>query len=374
MGRCLELAREGWGATHPNPMVGAAIVEGGEIVAEGFHAQPGKAHAEIAALQALGRAPAADATMFVTLEPCSTHGRTPPCTDAIIAAGIKHVVVGAIDPNPEHQGRGLEQLKAAGLKIESRVLADACAELNLIFNHWIVERRPLLAAKVATTLDGRIATRAGESRWITGEPARADVMCWRRYFPAIAVGAGTVLHDNPRLTARVAGQREWCPVRFVFDGMLRTAVDAKLPQLFTDEFKERTIVVTSDQAATGYVRRLKAAGVNVWELPAIAGRISFGAFRERCAAAEISGVLVEGGAQLVSEMLYARALDYLFAYRAPVLFADDRAKPVARGLRTEQLEQAIRLERVRHANFGDDELMRGFIAYPGKLHADENAR
>jgi diaminohydroxyphosphoribosylaminopyrimidine deaminase / 5-amino-6-(5-phosphoribosylamino)uracil reductase len=371
MRRCVALAQRGWGDTHPNPMVGAAIVEDGAIVAEGWHARAGEAHAEVEALRALRRAPKPGAMMFVTLEPCCTHGRTPPCTEAIIQSGIRHVVVGAIDPNPEHAGRGLDVLKAAGVSVETRVLTDECEDLNLIFNHWITRRAPLIAAKFATTLDGRIATRTGESRWITGEAARADVHRWRRLFPAIAVGAGTAMHDNPRLTARVAGAAEWCPVRFVFDGILRTAMERAAPSLYTDEFRDRTIIVASEQAGTGYVRKLEAAGTRVWVLPGTAGRISVPAFRERCASEGLVGVYVEGGAHLLSELLHAREIDYVFAYRAPVLFADDRAKAPLRGLRTERLDQALRLERVRHASFGDDGLMRGFTVYPGKFSVDE---
>lgn len=371
MRRALELARQGWGLTHPNPMVGALIVERGVVVAEGFHTRPGRPHAEVVALTALARKPARSATMFVTLEPCCTQGRTPPCTEAIIASGIRHVIVGAIDPNPDHQGRGLDALKAAGVRVESRVLADECADLNLIFNHWITRNRPLIAAKVATTLDGRIATRAGESQWITSEAARADVHHWRRLFPAIAVGAGTALRDNPALTARLPGSREWCPIRFVFDGHLRTAGVGELPSLYADAHRERTIVVAWENSGTGYMRRLEQAGVRVWALPGSEGRVSFSAFRERCAREEITGVYVEGGPQLLSELLYAHEIDYLFAYRAPVLFADERAKSMMRGLRTEKLDHAVRLENVRHVIFGDDVLTRGHVVYPGRLHADE---
>jgi diaminohydroxyphosphoribosylaminopyrimidine deaminase/5-amino-6-(5-phosphoribosylamino)uracil reductase len=371
MRRCLELARRAWGETHPNPMVGAAIVEDDAIVAGGFHTRAGAPHAEIEALNALGRPPKPGAKLFVTLEPCSTQGRTSPCTEAIIAAGIRYVVVGAIDPNPAHAGRGLDVLKAAGVTVETRVLSHECEDLNLLFNHWIAKHAPFLAAKFATTIDGRIATRTGESKWITGEAARADVMQWRRLFPAIAVGAGTAVRDAPRLTARIEGVAEWCPVRFVFDGILRTAMERDLPSLYTDEFRGRTVVVASQNAGSGYIRRLEGAGVRVWPLPGAAGRVSFAAFREQCAAERITGVLVEGGAHLLSGMLHERELDYLFAYRAPVLFADDRAPSVLRGLRTERLDQAVRLERVRHAAFGDDELMRGFIALPGKLSVDE---
>lgn len=371
MRRCIELARNGWGKTHPNPMVGAAIVEGGRIVAEGWHEKAGGPHAEVAALKALGRAPKRGARLFVTLEPCSTQGRTPPCTDAIIESGIRHVVVGAVDPNPAHEGRGLDILKHAKVSVETRILSDECEDLNLIFNHRIVYNRPLIAGKFATTIDGRIATRSGESKWITGEAARADVMKWRRLFPAIAVGAGTAIHDQPRLTSRIDAESEWCPIRFVFDGRLSTAANEKLPGLYTDEFRDRTIVVTSLQAPTGYVRKLENQGVRIWALPDIEGRVSVDAFGEKCEAEGIGGVLIEGGARLLSEFLRARDLDYIFAYRAPVLFADDRAQAVMRGLRTDRMEQAVRLERVRHDSFGEDQLMRGFVAYPGSLSFDE---
>ena len=216
MRRALELANGVWGNTHPNPMVGAVIVEDGHIVAEGATAHDGGPHAERLALLARGKAPRPGATMYTTLEPCCTHGRTGACTEAIIAAGIKRVVVGATDPFPAHQGKGYELLRAAGIEVITGVLERECNDLNLIFNHW-VQRGTMLAAKSAVTLDGKIACRTGESRWITNEAARADVHRWRRLFPAIAVGAMTVLKDNPRLTARIEGQPEWSPLRFVFE-------------------------------------------------------------------------------------------------------------------------------------------------------------
>ncbi len=372
MRAALAVARRGWGDTHPNPLVGAVIVEKGVIVAEGFHAQAGGPHAEVAALQALGRKPKAGATLYVTLEPCCTHGRTPPCTDAIVDAGITHVVVGATDPNPAHAGKAFEILRAVGVEVVSGVLADECTDLNLIFNHWITTGGPLLAAKAGITLDGKVATRTGESKWITGEQARADGHRWRRYFPAIAVGAGTVRTDNPRLTARLDGA-EWCPLRFVFDGLLRTVVDKSMPTLYTDEFHERTIVVTTPHGGMGYVRKLNAMGVQTWVLPSSSPRVNFADFRRRCAESEINGVFFEGGSQLLSEMLQARELDYLFAYHAPVLLADDKAQSVFRGLRTERLAQAVRLDRVRYEVHGQDQLLRGFVRYPERLAVDEAA-
>lgn len=369
MRRALELARGGLGATHPNPMVGALIVEEGEIVAEGFHAKSGEPHAEIVALRALGRKPADGAILYVTLEPCCTHGRTPPCTEAILAAGIRLVVVGATDPNPRHAGRGYEVLRAAGVEVVTGVLAEECADLNLIFNHWIATGRPLLAAKIATTIDGRIACRTGESKWLTGELARADVMRWRRLFPAIAVGAGTVASDDPQLTARLP-EGTWCPRRFIFDGALSIATLNPLPRLLTDEWRARTTIVTSERQHSVVVRKLEELGVEVWRLPAEEGVVAIGAFCERCAREGVTGVLVEGGSRLLSGLFQTRALDYLLAYRAPRVFADASSIPVATGLRVELPTVGLRLTEVRHAIFGDDQLMRGRIVYPDTLEID----
>lgn len=371
MRRALELARQGWGCTHPGPMVGALIAEDGQVVAGGFHAQEGAAGAEKEALAKLGRAPQEDATLCVTLEPRATDDRTGAGAGQIIAAGIKRVVAGATDPRPAHAGKGFEMLRAAGVDVVTGVLERECTDLNLIANHWITHGLPLVAAKAAVTLDGRTACRSGDAQWITGEAARADVMRWRRLFPAIAVGAGAVMTDNPRLTARLPGAEEWCPVRFVFDGLLRSVADRAMPAVYTDEFQERTIVVTTQHGGMGYVRKLQELGVQVWILPSATQRVPMADFRKRCAAEKITGVYFEDGAQLVSQILQERQIDYLFVYRAPVLLADDRAKPVLSGFRTEKLAHAIRLAEVRHEVLGDDTLTRGRVVYPAQLHIDE---
>jgi diaminohydroxyphosphoribosylaminopyrimidine deaminase/5-amino-6-(5-phosphoribosylamino)uracil reductase len=370
MRRALDLARHGWGTTHPNPMVGAIIVEKGDVVAEGFHEKAGEPHAEIMALRHLERLPRPGAVLYVTMEPCSTEGRTGACTTAIITAGFTHVVAGAVDPNPVHSGHGFEVLRAAGVQVTAGVLADECAELNLIFNHWIVRQTPLIAAKAAVTLDGKIATRTNDSQWITGELARADVHRWRRLFPAIAVGAGTVMSDDPSLTSRVEGT-VWCPVRFIFDGLLRTVVDKRLPKVYTDEFKGRTIVVTTPHGGLGYVRKLQALGVQVWNIDSPTMRAPLTEFRRLCVEAGITGVYIEGGAQMISELIQTRQLDYLFVYRAPILLGDDKAKTVFKGLRTEKLANAVQLEGVRHTSFGPDQLMHGRVVYPQGLQVDE---
>jgi diaminohydroxyphosphoribosylaminopyrimidine deaminase/5-amino-6-(5-phosphoribosylamino)uracil reductase len=246
-------------------------------------------------------------------------------------------------------------------------------DLNLIFNHWVATGGPLLAGKSAVTLDGRIACRSGDSRWITSETARASVHRWRRLFPAIAVGAGTVAKDNPRLTARIAGQAEWCPVRFVFDGLLSTVLDRFMPGLYTDEFRERTIAVTTQHCGAGYVRKLRDLGVQTWICESPTQRVPLADFRRRCAEAGITGVFFEGGAELLSRIIRDRQLDYYFVFRGPLLLGDDRAMPMLSGLHTEKLSDALRLADVRHEILGDDTLTRGRIVYPEKLIADETA-
>jgi diaminohydroxyphosphoribosylaminopyrimidine deaminase/5-amino-6-(5-phosphoribosylamino)uracil reductase len=315
MRRALELARQAWGRTHPNPMVGAVITEGGRIVAEGFHAKAGDPHAEVMALRALGRKPAADAVLHVTLEPCCTHGRTPPCVDAILASGIRTVVVGARDPNPAHAGHGLELLRAKGVAVVEGVLGEECAELNLIFNHWITRGAPLIALKVAATLDGKLTLPAGQGRAITGPAAQAYVHRLRRLFPAIAVSADTALADNPRLTAR-GDDGETCPVRFVLDRHFKTAGRTGL-NLFQDAHRTRTIVVGLGAAAKkSDLAWYEAEGVQVWSL--VGDEASFlQVWAERCTQEKITGVLVEAGPRLAASMLAAGAADYLYAFVAP---------------------------------------------------------
>ena len=359
MRRALELARRAWGETHPNPMVGALIAEDGKIVAEGWHARSGELHAERIALRNLGRAPRPGATMVVTLEPCSTHGRTGACCDAIARAGIARVIVGATDPFAGHAGHGFAVLRQAGVEVVSGVLAEECADLNLIFNHWIVRREPFVALKTATSLDGRIASRSGESQWITGETARADVMRWRRYFPAIASSSGTVLADNPRLTSRREGAEEWCPVRFVFDRRLRTAERLDL-HVFTDAWREKTVVVTSDQSDPERRAALERAGIRSWVLPAPTAEEFFHQFKTRCAEENLPGVWVEGGGTFLGAWLRSGAADYLYQYVAPVLFADEAALPAFSGSAT-NLKNLFRLNGLKHEKLGSDSLLRGHL-------------
>lgn len=354
MRRAIALAKRAEGDTHPNPIVGALIVEDGKIVAEGWHRRAGTPHAERAALAALGRPPHAGATLVVTLEPCSTHGRTGACTDAILAAGgIARVVVGAVDPNPAHAGRGLEILRAAGIDVVSGVLADECARLNPIFNWQIVKKTPLFAAKIAMTLDGRTATRAGESQWLTGTAAREDVMRLRRAFPAIATGAGTVLADNPALTARVPGEAVRCGTRFVFDRRLHTLERFGDLKIFNDEFRSNTVLVTTRAVPAEPAAQLASRGVRVLNLAGAEGDF-WKKFRAHCSENGICGVLFEAGAELLGGLLSARELNYIYAYVAPKIFGDPAARPAFAGTPLAHLADAFALAPLHATPFPPD--------------------
>jgi diaminohydroxyphosphoribosylaminopyrimidine deaminase/5-amino-6-(5-phosphoribosylamino)uracil reductase len=334
-------------------MVGALIVEEGEVVAEGWHERDGGLHAERRVLAVLARRPKAGATMVVTLEPCSTPGRTGACCEAILAAGVARVVVGALDPNPLHAGRGIELLRQAGVEVTVGVRAAECAELNLIFNHWITTGRPLIAGKIALTQDGFSQAPAGVDRWITGGAARENVHHWRRLFPAIAVGAGTVRADNPALTRRwrdaEGTEREECGWRFVFDATLATAAGeaAAWPRVYSDQWRERTVVVTS-LAADGATRaRLEAAGVGVWMQESTRGVAGWDEFARRCVAQRISGVYVEGGAELLADAAAAGALSYGFEYRAAKVGGGGWGGRVAMGPMVDAVEETLGVDVLR---------------------------
>lgn len=367
MERAIEEGRKAMGRTHPNPAVGAVIRHRGELVAAG-HTQPaGGDHAEIVVLKQFREAglEADESTILaVTMEPCSTCGRTGACTDAIRGSGIRQVVIGSIDPNPQHRGRGIDVLLEAGIHVETGVMEEECRDLNLIFNWRMEGGGTFVAAKIATTLDGRIATRGGLSKWITGSAARADVHRWRRYFPAIGVGGGTVLADNPSLTARIPGEPDWCPLRFVFDRNL-VSFNEEPVRVYSDEWKERTIVVT-DRIHHARVQRLEGElGLRFWEVEDSIEEAGFRHFLERCEGEGIGGIYLEGGAHLLSSFIRYQAIHYLFAYRSPKLLADSSALAPFFGQEPVSMRETINLSGVRHAVFGEDQLLRGFVAYPG---------
>ena len=300
--------------------------------------------------------------MYVTLEPCCTTGQTEPCTKAILKSGLKKVVVGAIDPDERHRGRGIELLRENQVDVTTGVCEVDCEDLNLIFNQIAKTGSPLIAGKTATTLDGKVATRAGHSKWITGEIARRDVMWWRRLFPAIAVGAGTVMVDNPKLTSR-SEVSEYCPQRFIFDRKLRTFARWQGYRVYSDDFQGRTTLVTVDGLHD--LGELEAHGISIWVLPNEPAEF-WGSFKKRCIEKNITGIYVEGGPGLMSNLLECRQLDYLFAYRAPKFLSDDASPAFVSGQEVSLMENSFGLTNVRHAILGKDQLTRGHLKYPDK--------
>lgn len=329
----LRLARRGHGRTSPNPMVGAVIVRAGKVMGTGWHRRAGLPHAEVEALEAVRRAgeDPRDATLYVTLEPCSTQGRTPPCTAAIVESGIRRVVAAATDPNPSHAGRGFELLRQAGVQVETGVLAGEADRLNEAFNHWVVERRPFVTVKVAMTLDGRIATRTGESKWITGPAARQVAMRWRAGADAVLVGVGTVLADDPALTVRRGGEpvsAKRQPLRIVLDSRARTPVTSRL---LTDGMAGRTLIVVTDRAPRDRVRALTGR-VEVLTAPVegtgadpARSRIDLEWLLDHLGGRPVVNLLVEGGGTVHGALLDRGLVQRFLGFYAPLMVSGERA-------------------------------------------------
>jgi diaminohydroxyphosphoribosylaminopyrimidine deaminase/5-amino-6-(5-phosphoribosylamino)uracil reductase len=314
MRRAFALAQRAAGRTSPNPMVGAVIVRNGAIIGEGWHKRAGEAHAEINALRGLD---ARRATLYVTLEPCCTHGRTPPCTDAIIAAGIKRVVVAATDPNPRHRGRGLRVLRNAGIQVDAGLLAHEAAALNEAFNKWITTRQPLVIVKAAMSLDGKMAAHTGDSKWITSDAARQQSHRLRANVDAVMVGANTVISDDPHLTLRhgVTGRQPW---RAVVDGRGRSPRGARL---FTDKNRHRTIVITTNASPETWRRYLALLGIIVLVLPGQNGRVELREALGELGRMDVTSLLVEGGSKLHDAMFDAGLVDRVAYFFAPKIIA-----------------------------------------------------
>jgi diaminohydroxyphosphoribosylaminopyrimidine deaminase/5-amino-6-(5-phosphoribosylamino)uracil reductase len=319
MRRALELARRGEGRTRPNPPVGAVVVRQGRVLGEGWHRQAGMPHAEVEAIRAC-RGSVKGATIYVTLEPCCTHGRTPPCTDLLIRSGIVRVVVGCVDPNPRHASRGFRILHEAGIRVTTGVLAEECCRLVEPFAMNMREERPFVTLKLALTLDGRIADRSGSSKWITGPEARDAVQALRGRVDAVMVGAGTVLADDPSLRCRLPNAHDL--LRVIVDGAGRTPARA---QVLTDRWAESTLMVTTARCPADIRKRWSRNGARVWALPAgVSDRIPLRTLLHRLGDEGILHVLCEGGSRLAGALVRAGLVDeYLFFY-APAVMGDER--------------------------------------------------
>lgn len=321
MRRALQLAKRGWGSTNPNPMVGAVIVENSEIVAEGYHEKDGQLHAERNALKNLGRKPKKGATMYVTLEPCSTAGRTGACTDAIIAAGISKVVIGAFDPNPAHAARAVGILKNAGIDVVCGVLKEECENLNFIFNHYITKNQAFVLAKFAVSKNLKLTEKAGVQSHISCGEANANTMRLRKLFSAIGVGFNTYISDNPRLTARIDG-KEYCGKRLLFDYSLN-CVDNLKGNLFTDKFAENTHVVCGENSPIERQKFLAAKGVNLLKIESKKNSPDFWKeLKTHLAELRISSLMIEGGSKILTSLFSAGAADAFCVYQSPNLLSE----------------------------------------------------
>ena len=353
----LALAERGSGWTSPNPMVGAVIVKEGRVIGRGWHHRCGQAHAEREALAGCTESPAG-ATLYVTLEPCCHQGRQPPCTRAILEAGIARVVVGSGDPNPLVAGKGIAQLRENGVEVTEHVLEEECRRLNFIFFHYIPKKRPYVALKYAMTLDGKIAACTGASRWITGEAARAHVHQLRHQYRGILAGVGTVLADDPQLTCRLPEGRS--PVRVVCDTRLRTPVTA---QVVRTAGEVPTLLATCCGEEERWVP-YQAAGCEILRLPEREGHVDLGALLDELGRREVDGLLIEGGGALAWSALEQGLVQRVYAYVAPMLLGGAGAKTPVEGKGFPAPAQAVRLGAWEVTRLGGDLLLESEVV-PG---------
>jgi diaminohydroxyphosphoribosylaminopyrimidine deaminase/5-amino-6-(5-phosphoribosylamino)uracil reductase len=353
--RTLELAARARGRTSPNPLVGAVVVRDGRTLGEGVHAGPGEAHAERVALAACSE-PTAGATLYVSLEPCAHHGRTPPCTDAILAAGITRVVVASDDPTPKASGAGSELLRAAGVEVgfADEEIARPARLLNQPFRKHARTGRPLVVHKAALSLDGRTATRTGDSRWISGEASRARVHDWRAELDAVAIGIGTALADDPLLTARPGGDAGRQPRRVVFDSRARLPLRSRL---VAGAGEAPVTVVCSTEAPAAARRALAAAGVDVLIAAGASEPERVCAALDALGEGEVQSILLEGGSRLAGAFLDAGEIDEMRAFIAPLLVGGHEARGVVEGAGVASVTAARRAVAVEVERIEDDTLI-----------------
>lgn len=353
MREALRIAKNAEGRTSPNPLVGAVIVREGKIIAEGWHRKAGTPHAEVHALNMAGEL-AKNSTLYVTLEPCSHFGRTPPCANKIVEAGIKKVVVAMQDPNPKVAGRGIEILKSAGIEVEVGILEDEAQKLNEVFLKWITKKLPFVTLKFACSLDGKIATWAGESQWISSAESRKFTHHLRDIHDAIMVGSGTVLADNPTLTTRLVEGKN--PARIIVDSLAKTPLDFNV---ICDK-KARTIFAVTENAPREKISVLKNAGVEII-FAGSGDKVDLKILLEQLAELEITSVLVEGGGTLNFSLLEKNLVDKIYAFIAPKILGGKNAKTAVEGAGFEKLSDAVNLKNLTTEKIGDDILICGYV-------------
>ena len=356
----LDLAGKGIGFTSPNPMVGAVLVKDGKVVGKGYHHAAGKAHAEVNAIDAAGPL-AKGAVLYVTLEPCNHVGRTPPCTEKILAAGIREVVVAMPDPNPTVTGGGIDYLQRRGITVRSGICEAEARKLNEYFIKYVTTHRPFVTIKCAATLDGRIATRTGDSKWVTGPESRAFVHRLRHAVDAIMVGIHTIQKDDPSLTTRIDPEVGKDPIRVILDTRLSIAEDAKVLRLQSDS---ATILVSAAPVTDAQKKkraRLEKRGARIVEAPLKQGRIDLDQLMNRLGADGITSLLIEGGGDVIASALAAGIVDKVFFFYAPKILGGDDGVPICRGSGPELMDRCVRVRDMDVRRFGSDVLIGGYI-------------
>lgn len=357
MKMALALAEKGRGCVSPNPMVGAVLVKDGRVVGKGWHRAAGQDHAEVEAIRDAG-GQARGAVLYVTLEPCNHTGRTPPCTEAVIAAGIREVVMAMEDPNPHVAGGGARYLASRGIQVRSNVCGDEARRLNESYIKFVQTGRPFVVMKTAATLDGRTATRTGDSKWITGPAARRCVHRMRHEADAILVGIGTVRADNPQLTTRLEGIRGRDPVRIILD--TRLSIDEEAEVLRPNPSGTETVIVTGPGCCDKKRQRLEQRGVRILRMESANG-IDLKTLMPELGARQITRLLIEGGSTIHAAALSSGIVDKVHLFFAPRILGGDDGFPVCRGPGPDRMNQSIALKDMRVCRFDDDLMIEGYI-------------
>lgn len=358
----LGLAERGWGRTAPNPMVGAVVVRGGHVVGKGWHRAVGLPHAEVEAIDDAGEL-AAGATLYVTLEPCNHTGRTPPCTEKILTAGIREVVIAMADPNPDVEGGGAAYLRSKGVRVREGILEAEAQQLNEVFVKHTRTKRPFVVMKSAATLDGRLATRSGDAKWVTGPDARRFVHQLRDALDAIMVGIKTVRADDPSLTTRLDRPGR-DPIRIILDTHLSIPEQARVLHLRSES---PTWIITGPDIPADKKERVEQAGARVVMAPLRDGRIDLVRLMDQLGEMQVTSILLEGGATVNAAALKCGIVDKFLLFLAPKILGGDDGVPIFRGESIDLMRHATVLERMRFRKIAQDLLIEG---YPGNVMAD----
>jgi diaminohydroxyphosphoribosylaminopyrimidine deaminase/5-amino-6-(5-phosphoribosylamino)uracil reductase len=341
-------------------MVGAVIVRQGKIIASGYHKRAGACHAEVDALEKLGEKARAGDTLYVTLEPCNHYGRTPPCTEAILKKGIRKIVVGMEDPNPQVAGGGCKTLAEKGVDVKTGVLESECRRINEVFLNYTTTGLPYVVAKSALTIDGWTATSTGHSKWITNDASRRFVHRLRDRVDGVMVGVGTVLADDPQLTTRIKRRKGRDPVRIIVDAHLRIPEHAKV---LNSDSPSMTLIAVGQDVPHGRLKRIEERGVTTLVCPLREGRIDLKALLEMLGKKAYTSLLVEGGSTLLGSLIREKLVDKFYVFKAPKIFGGNDGIPMATGPGPKTMDACLKLRNVKVRRFDDDILIRGYPVY-----------